>query len=268
MAAFTYTNNDLNRFWLNIFADNALVVRNALSPQETEFVSQAKALADRFDALALRANPNPTAGQTAQINKDATQAAQDFRAFLLRLLDSVLVSNYWIALKPAVLNLFVDEIEKYISFINSFTQNRNPEFDPLLEEIFWLQVFSVQNRYIADNIGYFQTRNRESAQNFATILTNYEAFSDELFGLSRIGTEDFPMAREHHIEVFELLQGYFDFLNNLTVLEQQRKLPSSMSLLYLDRSRRILCYFLKNMARFLNIKEPDCDPYAKRISSV
>jgi Protein of unknown function (DUF2935). len=267
MATVTYKNTDTNRFWLNLFADNALLVYNALSPVEQEYTSQAKSFADKFDALALRANQNPTAAQTAQINREARQVLQDFRTYLLRLLDAVLVSNYWIALKPAVLNYFVDEAERYLTLINSFEQNRTPAYSPLFEEIYWLRNFSIQNRYIADNIGYFLVRNRETAQNFADILTNSEAYSYVLYGLSRIGTEDFPMAREHHIEVFELLEGYYDFLSNLIVLQQQRKLPSSISLLYLDRARRILCYYLKNMALYLDTKAPDCDPYAKRISS-
>jgi hypothetical protein len=266
MAAVTYTNTEINRFWLNILADNALIVLNALSPSDQENVLQIKSLADRLDALEAHANQNPTADQTAQINREAFQAVQDLRTSLLHILDLLLTSKYWVALKPAVINHFIDEAEKYLSFLDAFKENRKLNFDPLLEEIFWLRIFSVQNRYIADNIGYFQVINKESARKFATILTNYQAFSDVLYGLSRTGTEDFPMAREHHVAVFELLNSYYDFLNNLIILDQQRKLPSSMSLLYLDRSRRLLCCFLKNIALFLDTKAPDCDPYSKRIS--
>lgn len=267
MAVVTYSNTDANRFWLNIFGDTALIVLNALSTDETDYTSRAKSFADRFDALSKRANQTPSIDQTAQINKEAVQITQDFRAYLLEVMDAVLVSNYWIGLKPSVLNNFVDETEKYLTELNSFSQKKTPDFDLLLEEIFWLKIFSLHNRYIADKMGYFQVRNRQSAQNFATLLTNYQAYSNSLYGLSRIGTEDFPLAREHHVAVFELLVGYYEYLSNLIKLLQQRKLPGTISPLYLDMARRVLCNFLKNMAQSLDTKAPDCDPFSKRIST-
>ena len=267
MAAVTYSNTDLNRFWLQILGDNALIIFNALSPEGTEEVRSAKALADRFDALVLRANQKPTAEQTTQINRDALQAAQDLRQFLLRILNLMLTSKFHIDLKPGTINYFVNEIEKYLSLLNAFTQNKRPTFDPLLEEIFWLPIFSLQNRYIADKIGYFQLENREKAQHLATVFNQYWAFSIELLGLSRIGTYDFPITREHHIAVIDLLNRYYKYLKNIVALQEEESQPGSMSLLYLDRSRRMLCLFLKQMAVFTNTTVPDCDPYAKRISS-
>lgn len=268
MAAVTYSNEDLNRFWLQIMGDNALVVYNALSPREASDAPKAKALADRLDALLERASQNPTPSETAQINKEAYQAAQDLRSFFLSLLKPLLTSKYPINLKPTHLNLFTDEAERYMVLLRDFMQKKTPKFDPLLEEIYWLPILSIHNRYIADNISYYQPRNRESAQKYAELIDTYGGFSEILQGLSQFGTSDFPMAREHHIAVVDLLNGYYEFLNNLVRLQQQRKLPGSISLLYLDRSRRILCYFLGQMAQYLESKAPDCDPYAKRISTI
>ena len=263
----TYSNEDLNRFWLNILADNALVISNSLSPQETGDVPQARALADKFDALALRANQSPSAAQTAQLNREAFQATQDLRQFFLHVLDSMLTSKYSIYLKAATINRFVDETEKYLSQLNAFLNNEKPVFDPIAEEIFWFPIFSLQNRYIADNLGYYQVQNRQRAQNLANYLSNYEKFSMVLREISRIGTQDFPLAREHHIATTETLNTYYGFLNNLVNLHRERELPGSMSLLYLDRARRMLCFYLQQMNKFLGTKAPDCDPFAKRISS-
>lgn len=267
MADATYSNEDLNRFWLNILADNVLVISNSISPQQTVDVPRARALADRFDALALRANQNPTAAQTDQLNKDAFQATQDLRQFFLHVLDSMLTSRYSIYLKPAIINAFVNETEKYLSQLNAYMQNKKPVFDPLAEEIFWFPIFSFQNRYIADNLGYYQVQNRQRAQDLANYLSNYQKYSRVLQDISRIGTQDFPLAREHHIATTEVLNTYYRFLNNLVNLQRKRELPGSMSLLYLDRARRMLCFYLKQMAAFLGTSAPDCDPYAKRISS-
>ncbi len=267
MAAVTYSNNDLNRFWLGIMGDNALILYNSLSPQEAKDAPQAKALADRFDALKLRANQNPAPEQTASINEEAKQAVQDFRTLLLQILNIYLTKKYHIDLKPAVINNLISEAERYLHFLDIFMRKKQPVYNLLDEEIFWLPLFSIQNRYIADNLGYFQEQNRNSARNLASYLNNYAAFSAELKGLSRIGTEDFPLAQEHHIAVLDLLNRYYIFLSSLISLVQKKRIPGSMSLLYLDRSQRELCDFLQKLARNQDAKAPDCDPYAKRISS-
>lgn len=266
MAAVAYSNTDVNRFFLQILGDNALIVYNAFSPQEKELSPKFKVLADKFDALAQRANQNPTAQQTAQINRDAYQSALNLRKYLLDVMKLFLTTRFYIALKPIMLNLFIDETEKYMGFLNDFLNQKAPVFNLLSEEIFWLPVFSVQNRYIADNLGYYQEQTRTNTQHLAHYLTNYAAFSTELQGLTRTGIDDFPMLKQHHIAVMELLGTYYTFLSNIIELVQQRKLQGSMSLLYLDHARRKLCFFFKNAASSLDIKAPDCDPYSKRIS--
>ena len=268
MAAVTYSNTDLNRFWLQMLGDSALITLNAFSPEEVNETRQAKALADRFDALALRANQNPTADQTAQLNRDAFQATQDLRKFYLQILNLMLTSIFHIDLKPEQINCFVNGTERYLSLLDAFTQNKKPSFDPLLEETFWLPVFTICNRYIAGRLGYFQEQNREKAQKLASVINKYWAYSVQLMGISRIGTEDFPLVQEHHVVVADVLNGYYEFLKNLISLKEQKKQPGSMSLLYLDHSRRMVCFFLKQMAVVIDSKAPDCDPYAERISSI
>jgi hypothetical protein len=266
MAAVTYSNTDINRFWLQVLGDNALIILNILSPQSSAEIRDAKALADRFDALALRANQNPTPEQTAQLNREAFQAAQEIRKFFIHILDLMLTTNFHIDIKPAIINYFVNEAERYMDLLNAFMQNKTPASDLLKEEIFWLPAFSLQNRYIADKLGYFQIENREKARTLATVIDRYWDSSVELYGISRIGTEDFPMVREHHLVVIDVLNGYYRFLNNLITLKEERRQSGSMSLLYLDRSRRMLCRFLMQAAAFTDTTVPTCDPYAKRIS--
>ena len=268
MAAVTYSNTDLNRFWLQILGDNALITLNSLSPQETEDARQARALVDRFDALALRANQDPTAEQTAQINREAFGATQDLRKYFLLTARNFLTKNFYLDIQPAILNNFVNATEKYLDLLNAFMQGKQPEFDPILEEIFWLPIFTQQSNYIADNVGYFQKENRENALNLADIFFEYWSFSVVLHGLSRIGKDDFPVATEHHRAVVTALNDYYEFLTSLVALQQQQGIPGSMSLLYMDRSRRMACFFLRQAARFSDTQAPECDPYAQRISSV
>lgn len=266
MAAAAYSNTDVNRFFLQVMGDNALIIYNAFSPQEKELPQRFKDLTGRFDALAQRANQNPDAAQTAQINREAYQAVLDLRKYYLELMKLILTSRYHIDIKPSLINFFIDVSEKYMELLDDFINKKAPVFDLLSEEIFWLPVFSISNRYIADNLGYFQEQTRTYAQHLAHYLTNYTAFSEELQGLTRTGLADFPMLQQHHIATMELLNTYYKFISNIIDLVRQRKLQSSMSLLYLDRARRALCFFLENASKTLDIKAPDCDPYSKRIS--
>ena len=268
MAAVTYSNEDINRFWLQIMGDNALILYNALSPQEAEDTDQAKALTDKFDALALRANQNPTADQTAQINKEAFQATQDLRRYFLQIARKFVTKIYYLDLDLAVINNFVNDTERYLDLLHAYMHGKQPAFDPILEEIFWLPIFTQQSNYIADNVGYYQKENRERALYLADILNDYWSFSMELRGFSRIGTYDFPIAKEHQIAVVNVLRDYYEFLTSLVALQQQDKIPGSMSLLYMDRSRRMACYALKEAAEYLGSQTPDCDPYTQRISSL
>jgi Protein of unknown function (DUF2935). len=268
MAALTYSNEDVNRFWLQVMGDNALLLLNNFSPAEKEDIAQAKSFADRFDALWARANGSPSANQTAQINREALQVTQDFRKFILGTAKKYLTQVYYLDIKPATIDYFVDEAELYMDYLNAFMQNRKPSFDLIQLEIFWLRIFTQQVDYIANTVGYYQKENRERALDMADKLNEYWAFSVELQGLSRIGREDFPMALEHHAAVADLLRDYYEFLTSLIFLQQQSKIPGAMSLLYLDRSRRMVCLFLKLLAQYSSAQLPECDPYAKRISTL
>jgi hypothetical protein len=268
MAAVTYSNTDINRFWLQIISDGILIVYNALSPLETEDAKQARALADRFDDLALRANQEGAAEQTAQINSEALQAAQDARRYFLYIAKNVVTKDYYLDLQLAVINNFINETERYIELLNAFTQGKQPAFDPIREEIFWLPIFTQQSNYISDNVGFFQKENRERALNLADIFNEYWSFSNVLLGFSRIGRTDFPIALQHHRAVVDALTDYYEFMTSFVALQRREAIIGSMSLLYMDRARRMACFFLTQMSLYLDLRSPDCDPYAQRISSV
>lgn len=268
MASVTYSNEDLNRFYLQAIADYSLMVLNAFSPGETEDSKQAKTTADRFDALVIRANNTPTEEQMVQLNKDAFRAAQDFRRFILLIEKKVLTQDFHLDLKLTSLNNFVSQAEKYLDDLNMYMNNKMPKFDPIQLEIFWLPFFVSQSNYIASNVGDFQMENREKALHFADILNDYWTFSKVIKGMTRIGTDEFQMAIEHHKTVINVMNEYYEFLTALLELQRNSNMPGSMSNLYLDHSRRDTCFFLTLMDEYLGFPVPGCDPYAQRESSM
>ncbi|MEI6102148.1 MAG: hypothetical protein WCP73_09935, partial [Eubacteriales bacterium] len=262
MANSTITNEDYNRFSLSILADNALIIRNALSPEEETEAKLAKALADKLDALAETCSKSAT----EENNKKAFEAAQEARKFFLQILTRMLTIDFHIDLKQTTVNLFASEAEKYMDVLSVFMKGGKPEYDITREEVFWLPIFTIQCRYIADGVGYFQKRNREKANDLASVFNEYWAYSSELLSMERVGEASALLADAHHVAVADLLREYYEFLTSIIFVLRQKRMPGSLSLLYLDRARRMVCFYLKIWAFTVNESVPDCNPYAKRIS--
>jgi hypothetical protein len=262
MANPNLTNENYNRFYLNMLADNVLIIRNALSPEEITDAKAAKELADRLDALA------DIAGKTAtpENNKLAFEIAQEARRFFLHVLNRMLTENFHVDLKFAAVNTFVSEAEKYLDVLDAFMNGRIPEYDPIREEIFWLPVFTIQSRYIADNVGYYQMRNRQKATDMADVFNEYGSFSVQLQGMKRAGEGYRVLADSHHVAVADVLREFYEFLTSIVSLLRQKRAPGSLSLLYLDRARRMVCFYLMQWSTSINETLPDCDPYARRSS--
>lgn len=262
MADIMPTNEELNRFSLNLLADNMLVIRNSLSPVEQQEAATAKALADRLDALADSAGKSAT----PENNRRAFDAAQDARRFVLHILNRMLTEDFHVDLKPATINLLATEAERYLDVLDMYMKGGRPEYDPIQEEILWLPIFTVQARYIADNVGYFQKRNRERASDLADVLNEYWSFSTELQGMKRAGQGYRVLANGHHDAVASVLREFYEFLTSIISLLQLKQMPGSLSLLYLDRARRMVCFYLMQWSKSINETPLDCNPYSKRAS--
>ncbi len=262
MANSNLTNEDFNRFYLNILADNALVVRNSMSPGEQSEAAAAKALADRLDALTDSAGKSAT----PENNRKAFEAAQDARRFFLHFLNRMLTEDFHVDLKPATINLFANEAERYMDTLDAFMRGSGPIYDAILEEIYWLPVFTIQCRYIADNVGYYQKRTHEKAIDLSEVLTEYTAFSNQLQGMKRAGDGYIVLADAHHVAVAEVLQEFYEFLTSIISLLRQKRMPGSLSLLYVERAQRMVCFYLLRWSKSINETPLDCNPYAKRSS--
>lgn len=266
MTALIYSNENVNRFWLHDLSDIALLLNTKISPVEKEDVKQSKELVKRLNDLLLRANQNPTADQTMQINKEAFVAAQDLRRFLLFISKKYLTQIYYFDTQPIGMSLYVDHTEKYMDTLYTFMQNKQPKYDLIQEEIFWLFIFTQTADLFARNVGYFQKKTIDDLTNITERLNEYWAFSVELQGYTRIGKETFPIALDHHIAVVELMREFYELLTNLIYLKQNARIPGSLSLLNLDRTRRMACWFLSLAAQYASTALPDCDPFSERLS--
>jgi Protein of unknown function (DUF2935). len=267
MAVAPYTNRDLNRFWLRQLAECALILYNSLSPDETEIASLAKSYVDRFDALTLRAD-KATDTELAALNRDAFQTAQDVRKFFIYVLDKVTSQNFHLDLKITGVSSFAAQAESYMDALYAFMNNLKPQLNLIDEEILWLDVFINYCRYLSDNLGNFQKRYKDKAQELAQTLNEYWSFSVELKGIvSQLGGKTIPMTEEHHRAINSALREMYEFISTITKLQRETRIPGSLSIAYLGRIRRVLCFYLINAEKILKATPPDCNPFTNRISN-
>lgn len=266
MAKVTYSNEDINRFWLQIMGDISLLILNALSPEASEDAQEAREFSRRFDALLARARQKITPEELSRLNRDAFAAVQEIRQFILSILRKIVTQDFFFAFKPTILNNMVSLADQYTYLLVTLMQGRQPSFDPIIQDIFWLPFFVAQAKYIGDNVGYHQLVTRKKAEEFANILKEYWASAYELQGITRIGTNDFPIVHEHRRVVDETLRSYAEFLVEILQKSNQKKIPGTLSTLFLDASYRILCFYVTQLAVFSDAPKPACDPASPRLS--
>ena len=268
MAAVTYSNIDENRFWLQIMGDNALLLLEAIHTDDTASIQQARNSFQQFENLLNRAKQNLTTEQLSKLNQDAYSAAQDARSFYLKLLKMQLTESYFIFFKQAILNNMVTLAEHYMYLLSTFARNQQPSFDPKVQDIFWLPIFITQSKHISDTVGFYEVNLRDRAERYATIFQNYLLFAMELQGLLRIETANFPIAYTYRKRLENTLRDYAGFLVELILTVQQNGMPGTLSVLYLDRSYRLLCYYLTKLTTLADTDKPACYPDSPRLSTV
>jgi hypothetical protein len=266
MAAITYSNQEINRFWLNILADNCLILYNAFSPANTKQAQEAFDLASKLDRLSAKADQTLTVDQLAQLNTEAYNAAQNYRIFLLKLSDTLLIKAIHFDMKPEMVSDMINMSEYYLYLLSAFMQGQQPKFRDILEDVFWISMFTMQSKYIIDNMGPHESRYKKAAEGFESAFTEEWIGAMELQRFSRIGQTNYPVVGEHRKYLQETMTKYYEFLSKLIELQDEHRMISSLSPLFMDRSRRLACFFLTDLSILNNTKKPLCDLFAKRKS--
>lgn len=262
MAEVTYINQYENKFWLLILIDNVKLMITALDSGAVEEVKQLQASKNQLTQLMTRANQSTTPDQLQQLNRDIFSAVQDNRRIFLRILAMQIKANLYILLKPSVINSMVDTQEEYLRILYAFINNRKPVFDPMTQENFWLPILIAQTRYISDNVGFYQPVLRQKADEFAVLFQNLLTFAIDLKGIYRTGLTSFPIEKEHHLELEKIMENFSEYVTQLMISVKQGRMPGSLSVDFLDRTVRIICYYTRQLAVLADISIPDCDPTA------
>lgn len=267
MGTVTYNNQFENRFWCEIMGDNARIILHALHPGDTAEISSGRKLMTEFDDLLTRAQEKLTADQLVLINRDAFTATQNIRQYFLHILDMQMTQGFMILVKPLIINHMVDLANEYLRILYAFIHNRLPAFDTIDQDILWLPTFMAQSKYISDSIGFYESDITQEADQYSARFQDLFNFSLELKGISRIGKRNFPIENKHRRDIEKVLRDYSAFIAKVMLSVQRYETPGIVSLEYMDRADRSLCYYLKQLSVLSNSIEPECDPTSPRLSN-
>lgn len=265
MATYTYSNVDENRFWLRVLAENAMMIRNRLIPDGTE-IEAANSMAARFDALYARADRRPAGAELDQLNREAYQAARDFRSYILNILREQLTKGLYIYFKPVFINNMVSLCDEYLYILGAYVNKREPAYDPIIQDIFWLPIFYTESRLLSDGLGEFQVKLRQKADDFTVRFTMLFQTAVGMQGMYRIGDINFPIAVQYRRDIRDDLNQFAEYVVELMGLVRHNMLPGTLSLIDLECLYRKLCYYTMQISDLAKLPKPACDPGAQKQS--
>jgi hypothetical protein len=264
MAQFNYSNSFENKFWLQIMGDNAIIVRDHLISPGAE-KKKADQFFSVFEDLLVRARQDQGTGSLTQLNRDALTATQEFRSLLLEILKRQVTQGVTVLLNIEFLNIMVSMTNIYLFLLKAFISNNEPEFVPINQDIFWLPVFYNESRYIADNVGSHDER--QKADTFSNSFSRNYLFALELQEIYQIGTTEFPISNQYRVNILAILNSFAFFIVDLIRLARKNRLLGTLTILDLDHVYRKLCYYTTQLSIIQNVPKPACDPTSPRLLS-
>jgi len=269
MAEYTYSNAGENRFWLQIIGDYARLLIHGIPPEDENELRQMRTHIQTLDGLLARARQDLTPEELKKLNEDANAATRDIRGFFLQLLNMQIRGGYPILVKSPIISNAIDFADEYLFLLDAFMKNGQPPARRLCDiNIFWMFIFTEISKVISGDLGFFEKDLRERADEFTQDFTNLLMACMEMLGLSKIGTMDFPFVTQHNQRLMQKTKEFYAYLTELIELSRQNRLPGTVSMLYLDRTRRMICYYMRQLGALTGQDAPDCNPASPRMSNI
>ncbi len=248
-----------NLFWLQSMADDARFILFALSHMETIEIEQTQLFINLFDSLFDRAGEKQSEDLLQKINRDAYNSVQDFRKFILRVLQRQIESPIIIYLHPAALNNMVNETEEFLRILAAYMQGTVPDTGPVDLCLFWTLNLYWHAENIAPSIEITYKDVRDQSAEYAESLNRLFMRSLLVSGLKRTGLQEFPAAQQLCDDTEELMTLFSEFINELKTLVRQKKILGILAPLYIDHIGRDICYFLTKLSQISSVTPPKCE---------
>jgi hypothetical protein len=254
-----------HRFWLQILGDHARFILMALSPAEREDVRRAESFIARFDALLAAARMRDAESRLPALNREASEATRELKAFKLGLLERLLTGNVDLLLTPTFLNHMVNELEEYERILAELLAGRPvPRLHPLHYDIVWLQDAIGHAAELSYDMDLVERRWIEKSRTFQMEFGAFFLKAIEMAGYLRTSLSTFPAFEKFHADIDLEMKLFMRFLQELEELQIGPKLLDRIHPLMPDHMFREECYYLTKLAAYGLVPEPGCDPSRPR----
>lgn len=249
-------------FWLQVLGDHARFIHDALSPQEKEFINDAKYFIGVFDGLLGRVEVD----NIIELSKRAEEEALKIRQLKLAIIERHLVGKVKIHLGPVFMNHMVNEVDEYILLLKYLKKGETPPvFHELHHHLIWLLDAAGHAGAISDNMEPVEEKIKNVSDGFTKDFQAFYLKAVELTGFLRTNLSSFPALEKFNKDVALEMKLFMNFLNEIEELELSKEALGTFSALMADHMFREECYYLTKLAQSTKLDQPDCDPAKPRL---
>jgi hypothetical protein len=255
-----------HRFWLQIMGDHARFIFYSLSPTESEYILTAQSFIILFDQLLHQTEALSSSTELEELNRKAYEAVYRFRELKIELLSMSINSDLKSQLSSSLYNDMLNELEEYLSILNSLMQGHSPLFHPLHYHLLWLGDAIGHSAWIKASLDLVEKDLKRQADQYEQQFDDLNFKALTLNGYLRTGLSHFAALDRLNEQVWSHINSFMEFLENIRDRRTDNKVLGTLLPLMADHMLREECYYLQKLTQSTdNVRKPDCDPISPRL---
>ncbi len=254
-----------HQFWLQILGDHGRFIHDALSPDERDKIGLANFYIQVFDELLDQSRMQLNPEQINELTKQALNFAEEIRTFKLELIKEHLAGQIKISLPPTFLNHMVNEVEEYLRILYCLMEMKTSAAHPLHYHNLWLPDAAGHAGAIMCRLDDVEKDLKMKSMEFEKGFSDLHMKAEEFNGYTRTGLVEFPALKRLNNQVEMKMGTFMRFLKELEALRVEKMALGIFQPLVPDHMYREECYYLINLSRVTEVKDPECDPTTPRI---
>lgn len=255
-----------HRFWLQIMGDHARFIFYSLAPNEVEYLQRSQDFIISFDELLDQSRKSLNTPELEILNRQAFQLLHQFREFKLLLLALTLGSEIKVHLPSSFFNDMLNELEEYITVLQSLMAEKQILFHPIHYHLLWLTDAVGHAASVAANLDLIEKDMIDKSHCFEMQFTDLLMKASMMNGYLRTELHSFPSLSRLNEHAGEATLLFKEFLEDIRDQRMDGRILGTLFPLMADHMAREECYYLWKLSLTGGLmKRPDCDPQRHRI---
>lgn len=255
-----------HRFWLQIMGDHARFIFFSLAPTETDHIVTAQKFIILFDQLLQLTQSRLSSIELEDLDRKAYDAVYRLREFKIQLLSKSLISELKSGLTASFFNDMINELEEYLSIINSIINGYIPKLHPLHYHMLWLTDAVGHSASILAELDFIEKDYISQAKLYEQQFQELNVKALMMNGYLRTGMNSFPSLNRLNEQAWHTIRDFMEFLEAIRDQRMDGKILGTLMPLMADHMYREECYYILKLSQSAsNIKKPDCDPASPRL---